>query len=63
MLSELKQVIRRVQKWSDRAKAIDRNGSCMECSMHCWGILSFNKTYQFYHVSISTADFFNFIAK
>ena len=41
MLSELKRVIRRVQNGVIEQKAIDRNGSCMECSMHLLGNFKF----------------------
>ena len=63
MLSELRRALRRGQNWSNRAKRLAVMVFVWNAVCICWGILSFNKTYQFYHVSISTAEFFDFIAK
>ena len=57
MLSELKRVIRRVQNGVIEQKRLTGMVLAWNAVCICWGILSFNKTYQFYHVSISTADF------
>ena len=57
MLSELRRALRRVQNGVIEQKRLTGMVLAWNAVCICWGILSFNKTYQFYHVSISTADF------
>lgn len=57
MLSELRRALRRGQNGVIEQKRLAVMVFVWNAVCICWGILSFNKTYQFYHVSISTADF------
>lgn len=57
MFSELRRVLRRVQNGVIEQKRLIGMVFLWNAVCICWGVLSFNKTYQFYHVSISTADF------
>ena len=63
MLSELRRALRRGQNGVIEQKRLAVMVFVWNAVCICWGILSFNKTYQFYHVSISTADFLILLQK